>query len=154
MGLFNPRILKPALASVPAPTPAQIDIAKSWAESIRNRSIFRHNESQIEGVFQSRFVEGLLSYQPFDGTGAQNYRPKQPMGKGTVDIALGSFKDDPHVIAPFELKGADTHDLDAPMPGRNKTPVQQAWEYANAVAVVKKMGLNPKKAPHMKPRRK
>ncbi|MDP8997030.1 MAG: N-6 DNA methylase [Pseudomonadota bacterium] len=134
MGLFNPRILKPALSSAPTPTAAQLEIAKAWAESIRNQSIFKHNESQIEGVFQSRIVEGLFGYQPFGGTGAQNYRPKQPMGKGIVDIALGTFKDDTRVIAPFELKGADTRDLDAPMAGRNKTPVQQAWEYANAVA--------------------
>jgi hypothetical protein len=125
------------LAAAPMATAAQLDIAKSWAESIRNRSIFKHNESQIEGVFQSRIVEGLLGYQPFDGKGAQNYRPKQPMGKGIVDIALGDFSDGSKVIAPFELKGADTRDLDAPMAGRNKTPVQQAWEYANAMAGIK-----------------
>jgi type I restriction-modification system DNA methylase subunit len=134
MGLINPRIMTTALAAAPAPTAAQIDIANAWAESIRNQSIYKHNESQIEGVFQSRIVEGLLGYQPFDGTGAQNYRPKQPMGKGTVDIALGDFSDGSKVVAPFELKGADTRDLDAPMAGRNKTPVQQAWEYANAVS--------------------
>ena len=29
----------------------------------------------------------------------------------------------------MELKGAKTRDLDAIMPGRNKSPVQQAWEY-------------------------
>jgi hypothetical protein len=33
-------------------------------------------------------------------------------------------------MAPFELKGAKTKDLDAIMPGRAKSPVQQAWEYA------------------------
>jgi hypothetical protein len=125
------------LAAAPMATAAQLDIAKSWAESIRNRSIFKHNESQIEGVFQSRIVEGLLGYQPFDGKGAQNYRPKQPMGKGIVDLALGDFSDGSKVVAPFELKGADTRDLDAPMAGRNKTPVQQAWEYANAMAGIK-----------------
>ena len=34
------------------------------------------------------------------------------------------------IIAPFELKGAKTKDLDAIMAGRHKSPVQQAWEYA------------------------
>ncbi|MEO6966863.1 MAG: N-6 DNA methylase [Rhodanobacteraceae bacterium] len=34
------------------------------------------------------------------------------------------------MIAPFELKGPRTGDLDAIMPGRHKSPVQQAWEYA------------------------
>jgi hypothetical protein len=70
------------------------------------------------------FLDGLFGYQPFDGKGAQNYRPKQLMGKGIVDIALGDFSGQlPKLIAPFELKGADTKDLDAPMPGRNKSPV-------------------------------
>lgn len=35
------------------------------------------------------------------------------------------------VVAPVELKGGDTQNLDAIMPGRHKSPVQQAWEYAN-----------------------
>ncbi|MDR7127603.1 DNA methyltransferase [Pseudotabrizicola sp. 4114] len=48
-----------------------------------------------------------------------------------MDLALGRFGGKtPEILAPFELKGADTRDLDAIMPGRNKTPVQQAWEYA------------------------
>jgi hypothetical protein len=48
-----------------------------------------------------------------------------------VDRALGTFSTSERtVLAPFELKGPKTHDLDAIMPGRNKSPVQQAWEYA------------------------
>ena len=137
MGLINPRTMRQALATTLAPTAEQAEIARLWAMSIRNHEILRHNESQIEGVFQSRIIEGLLGYQPFDGSGKQNYRPKQPMGKGTVDIALGDFNSTNKIVAPFELKGADTKDLDAPMAGRNKSPVQQAWEYANAVAGVK-----------------
>lgn len=137
MALINARILDQVLLNPIPPTAEQLEIARLWAESIRSNEIFKHNESQIEGVFQSRIVEGLLGYQPFGGEGAQTYRPKQPMGKGTVDIALGFFKDERRIVAPFELKGADTRDLDAPMAGRNKTPVQQAWEYANAVAGTK-----------------
>ncbi|MFZ0571797.1 MAG: DNA methyltransferase, partial [Rhodomicrobium sp.] len=34
------------------------------------------------------------------------------------------------IAAPFELKGPDTHDLDQIMPGRGRSPVQQAWDYA------------------------
>jgi N-6 DNA Methylase len=137
MGLINPRIMKQALATAPTPAAAQLDIARLWADRIRDRSIYTQNESQIEGRFQSAIVEGLLGYQPFNAEGAQTYRPKQPMGKGIVDIALGDFRDSSKVVAPFELKGADTRDLDAPMAGRNKTPVQQAWEYANAMAGIK-----------------
>ncbi len=52
----------------------------------------------------------------------------QPVGAGNVDVALGSFTiDNVQIVAPFELKGAKTLDLDAPIKG--KSPVQQAWEY-------------------------
>jgi len=52
-------------------------------------------------------------------------------GTGSADTALGHFSAaDKTVIAPVELKGADTPDLDAIMPGRYKSPVQQVWEYA------------------------
>jgi hypothetical protein len=56
----------------------------------------------------------------------------QPIGSGNVDVALGHFSIHaaPEILAPFELKGARTRDLDAVMAGRHKSPVQQAWEYA------------------------
>jgi len=50
MNLFNPRILKPALAAVAAAKPRQQDIARSCVESIRHSSIYSQNESQIEVV--------------------------------------------------------------------------------------------------------
>ncbi|PKQ03729.1 MAG: type I restriction endonuclease subunit M, partial [Alphaproteobacteria bacterium HGW-Alphaproteobacteria-12] len=51
--------------------------------------------------------------------------------RGSVDLALGRFGGkSPEILAPFELKGATTRDLDAIVPGRSKSPVQQAWEYA------------------------
>ena len=57
-------------------------------------------------------------------------RAKQAIGAGTVDVALGQFAgNEVRVAAPVELKGPKT-DLDRIMPGRAKTPVQQAWEYA------------------------
>ncbi len=34
------------------------------------------------------------------------------------------------IVVPFELKGPKTADLDAPIPGRGRSPVQQAWDYA------------------------
>ena len=57
---------------------------------------------------------------------------------GSIDLALGRFGGaTPEIVAPFELKGAGTRDLDAIMPGRNKSPVQQAWEYATNARGVK-----------------
>lgn len=134
MALINARILAAALASAASPTTAQAEKAQLWAKMIRNDKVRGQNESQIESAFHHQILEGLLGYEPFGGVGQQTYRPKHPMGRGIADVALGHFKDETKIIAPFELKGADTRDLDAPMAGRNKTPVQQAWEYANAVS--------------------
>ena len=49
--------------------------------------------------------------------------------QSTLPSGISQFEDR-HVVAPFELKPAKLRDLDARMPGRNKTPVQQVWEYA------------------------
>lgn len=138
MGLINPRIMKQALTAPQAIPAGQLDAARLWAASIRDQSIHRQTESQIEGRFQHGILETVLGYKPFGEAGPQTYKPKQAMGRGIADIALGDFSGEfPKIVAPLELKGADTRDLDAPMAGRNKTPVQQAWEYANAVAGAK-----------------
>ncbi|MEJ1938885.1 hypothetical protein WDZ92_52475, partial [Nostoc sp. NIES-2111] len=50
-----------------------------------------------------------------------------------VDVALGRFNPAEGVVelvAPFELKGPDTGVRDRVMPGRGRSPVQQAWVYA------------------------
>jgi hypothetical protein len=58
---------------------------------------------------------------------------ERPIRRGAVDVALGLFpgpegKDE--IVAPFELKGPGTIDLDLIPPGRRRSPVQQAWDYA------------------------
>ena len=138
MPLFNPRIIKKALETSGAIPPEKLDSVRQWAAAVRDGSIRQRNESQLEADFKSRIMEGLLGYTPF-GTGAsQTIQAKQPMGAGIADLALGRFDGaEAVIIAPFELKGPDTRDLDAPMPGRRITPVQQAWGYANAVRGVR-----------------
>ena len=134
MGLINPRTMKNALAIKPVATAAQVEIARLWAESIRNRSIFRNSEKQIVGVFANKIIEGLFGYQPFDGRNVQTYRVEQRTGTGPVDVALGNFSgSQPIIVAPFELKGPDSLDLEAPAKDRKESPVQQGWRYANSV---------------------
>ena len=50
------------------------------------------------------------------------------LARGAEAAPAGATLDE--ILAPFELKGPTTHDLDAPMPGRGRSPVQQAWDYA------------------------
>lgn len=138
MGLFNPRILGRALQSQGEIPEEHRTIVSNWAESVRDGTIRQRNEVQLEADFKGRIMEAVLGYTPFGVGGVQTIQAKQQMGAGPVDLALGRFGGDaPEIIAPFELKGADTRDLDAPMPGRKITPVQQAWNYANAVKGVR-----------------
>lgn len=95
-------------------------------------------EIALHGQFSTKIVEGVLGYTgPASGS---NYTvaTEKSILRGSVDLALGHFSEKSNeIIAPFELKGAKTHDLDAIMPGRNKSPVQQAWEYATHARGVK-----------------
>jgi len=72
----------------------------------------------------------VLGYSGSSAGDSWNVAKNQPVGSGNVDVALGKFSvgNPPEIRAPFELKGARMRDLDAVMPGRNKSPVQQAWE--------------------------
>lgn len=85
----------------------------------------------MHGQFTAKIVEGVLGYHGPASCADYTVATEQTILRGSVDLALGRFGGPkPEILAPFELKGADTRDLDAIMPGRNKTPVQQAWEYA------------------------
>jgi hypothetical protein len=73
----------------------------------------------------------LLGYTPYRAGETFTMATEESLGRGAVDTALGTFSDSERtILAPFELKGPGTSDLDAIMPGRNKSPVQQTWEYA------------------------
>jgi hypothetical protein len=98
---------------------------------IRDGRIYSLKETALHGQFASKIVEGVLGYHGPAGGADYNVSTEQNILRGSVDLALGRFGGKtPDIVAPFELKGADTRDLDAIMPGRNKSPVQQAWEYA------------------------
>lgn len=100
---------------------------RQWAATIHDRSIETQSETEIADQFKQRIVCEVLGYLPFNEGGAWTVASKATIGAGAVDLALGHFTTaERKIIAPFELKGAKTKDLDAMMPGRAKTPVQQA----------------------------
>src|SRR6266850_4900100 len=105
---------------------------KSWAESITSNSIKKIKETALYDDFSQKFLQNILGYQSI-ATSSENYTlsQNQTIAGGEVEYALGHFGlgKEAKVISPLELKGARI-DLDAIMSGRNKTPVQQAWEYA------------------------
>lgn len=129
--LFNPKTIVRHIASAGAPDPAKLEILRQWAATINDRSIETQSETEIEDLFKQQIVCSVLGYMPFNEGGAWTVASKAGIGSGAVDLALGHFTTgERRIIAPFELKGAKTKNLDAIMPGRAKTPVQQAWEYA------------------------
>ncbi|MCO5792214.1 MAG: N-6 DNA methylase [Blastomonas sp.] len=110
----------------------KLETLRQWGETIRDRSIETQKETALHGNFKQRIICDVLGYQDFNDSGQWTVDVEAQVGAGSVDLALGHFsKGERRIIAPFELKGAKTKNLDAIMPGRAKTPVQQAWEYAS-----------------------
>lgn len=131
MHLFNPKTIARHIARADALDPVKLETLRQWAATIRDRSIETQKETALHGKFKREIMCDVLGYADFNDSGAWTIDAEAQIGAGSVDLALGHFtKDSSRIIAPFELKGAKTKNLDAIMPGRAKTPVQQAWEYA------------------------
>ncbi len=135
MQLFHNKVLK-KITDTKAEIPADhLAILENWSRSIKDGSILKQKETALHGIFTENIVTKVLGYKPFGAT-VDHYdvAVEYPIAGTRVDLALGKFID-PNTpekndcIAPFELKGAKTK-LNAIMSGRNKTPVQQAWDYA------------------------
>ncbi len=130
--LFNSRLLLKKLPLAPTP-PRHKQILHDWAAAIRDGSLAKQGEVKARAPFLRNLFHEILGYQPFGGnTLSWSIDDEASLGPGAADAALGEFSKTgvPRIVAPMELKGADTRDLDAIMPGRHKSPVQQAWEYA------------------------
>lgn len=129
MPLFHPRIIEKhtrALTSLPI---SHADILSNWAKSLGDGAFDR--ETASDGEFIQRILIDILGYTGNSAGAKWTVAKNQPVGSGNVDVALGHFSaNSVQIVAPFELKGAKTLNLDAIMPGRNKSPVQQVWEYA------------------------
>lgn len=131
MQLFNPKTLKRHIGHAGAPDPVKLETLRQWAATIHDRSIETQKETALHGKFKREIICDVLGYADFNESGAWTVEAEAAIGSGAVDLALGRFTStERRIIAPFELKGAKTRNLDAIMPGRAKTPVQQAWEYA------------------------
>jgi hypothetical protein len=139
MHLFNPKTISRHLQQQPISIPQpHFEILQTWSSLISTKRIFELKETSLQADFKSNIVEGVLGYVSAAKSPTHTVTSEQAILSGSVDLALGHF-DTEHsqIIAPFELKGAKTKDLDAIMPGRAKSPVQQAWEYATNAPGVK-----------------
>ncbi|MCR9072557.1 MAG: BREX-1 system adenine-specific DNA-methyltransferase PglX [Alphaproteobacteria bacterium] len=137
MSLFNRKTIQRHINEV-AIAPEHLGVVTEWADLVNSGRIRELKEVALHGQFTAKIVEGVLGYSGPASGAEYTVATEQTILRGSVDLALGRFGGEkPEIIAPFELKGADTRDLDAIMPGRNKSPVQQAWEYATNAPGVK-----------------
>jgi len=130
MPLFHPRVIEKKLRNAGDVLASHGTILSAWATNLRGGIFDR--EIQNDAEFIQRILIDVLGYVGSSAGAVWTLAKNQPVGVGNVDVALGSFSVDkePAILALLELKGAKTKDLDAGMPGRQKSPVQQAWEYA------------------------
>ncbi|MEQ1538210.1 MAG: N-6 DNA methylase [Sphingorhabdus sp.] len=131
MSLFNKKFVNKQIAVTLAPDAARVAAFKEWAADIKSGKVARHSEVSLHGPFVQKILVEALGYSGPIGNAAYNVTQEKGITRGSVDVAIGHFEHgEGQILAPFELKGADTKNLDAIMSGRAKTPVDQAWEYA------------------------
>lgn len=131
LSLFNKKTIARQVVLAPAPDPSRVAAFRDWAADIASGKIATHSEVSLHGPFVQKILVEALGYRGPIGNDQYNVTQEESIIRGSVDVAIGDFaRGDGQIIAPFELKGADTRNLDAIMPGRAKTPVDQAWEYA------------------------
>ena len=136
MPIFNHKVILKHIDSISEIPDDDLQIITSWAEQINNGSLAKQTEVAIHSPFTNQIMVKLLGYTPFGESDKWTISREYGVAAGAVDLALGNFSADKStdmVVAPFELKGAKTKDLDAIMSGRHKTPVQQAWDYAKDI---------------------
>jgi TaqI-like C-terminal specificity domain/N-6 DNA Methylase len=133
VSLLSYKVIAEALKRVNFdPTKEQLEIAQKYAEAARSPR-FRANETRIRNRFYDEILGTLLGYRKYDPDQTYTVDFEHSTRGGSADVALGHFSErEPtnEVIAPFEMKGPLTVDLDAIPPGGRRSPVQQAWDYA------------------------
>ncbi|MGQ7792556.1 Eco57I restriction-modification methylase domain-containing protein [Faunimonas sp. B44] len=132
--LFNYRVLQEALQRTTFdPSADQLAAAQDYARKARSARFLKQKETAVRDVFVEQVLGRVLGYRSYDPDHPFTLDRERSIRRGAVDVALGLFPDAEgidRILAPFELKGPGARDLDAVPPGRGRSPVQQAWDYA------------------------
>jgi hypothetical protein len=117
-------------------SPQQVEAASRYAMTVKSAKFAKMKETAVRPLFCQQVLGEFLGYTQVNPDSPHSLAFERPIGRGAVDVALGRFgtsDGSDEIVAPFELKGPGTFDLDAIMPGRGRSPVQQAWDYANDI---------------------
>jgi hypothetical protein len=132
--LFNYKVIVDARKRFTfVPPTRQTEAVQSYVKTIKGPTFAKRKETEVRNLFVQKILVDILGYTQIDSEPPYTLAFERTIRRGSVDVALGQFgiSDRPdEIIAPFELKGPGTRDLDAIMPGRGRSPVQQAWDYA------------------------
>ncbi|TAG35504.1 MAG: type I restriction endonuclease subunit M [Polaromonas sp.] len=130
--LFSPKLIRTRFPAQSLPD-AHRNAITHWAAQLKG-GLGQVKEEAIRTSFLQLFFVDVLGYNLVGSAPSHVWTLdlETQAARGAVDACLGTFTHDQRqVVAPFELKGPKTSNLEALMPGRHKSPVQQAWEYAN-----------------------
>jgi type I restriction-modification system DNA methylase subunit len=132
--LFAAKTIAAAMEkTIVEPTDEQSANAAKYARNIKSATFRKQKETAVRNAFYDEILKGVLGYRGVSGEEEYSLVYEHPLRGKSVDAALGRFfpsGEGDRVVAPFEMKGPDTADLDKIMPGRGISPVQQAWDYA------------------------
>lgn len=134
--LFIPRFLREAASDAKLHDDAQeraYQIAVRWADLETSGFLREKRETSIDTQFLDQiFGEGLGYAVKTASPDKWQLEHKFPVpGVGQADGAIGDFPAQPVPVAVIELKDAQT-DLDRDR-RQGRTPVQQCWDYLNAL---------------------
>jgi len=132
--LFNHRVVSDARKLIAfSPSDRQKAVALEYAKKVRSPRFKQQKETAVRNLFCDSVLRELLGYTAFDPDRPYTLAFEWPIRRGAVDVALGRFGvagGQEEIVAPFELKGPVTQDIDAIPAGRGRSSVQQAWDYA------------------------
>ncbi|TPW00856.1 MAG: Eco57I restriction endonuclease [bacterium] len=128
--LFNYGVVEDASrrgVTVFAPTEDQLAAVADYARKVRDPKFRAQKETAIRPVFIEAVLQKVLGYEQFDPAAPYTLKHEATIRAGSADVALGRFnvadKTD-EIVAPFELKGPSSIDLDRIDPGRKRSPVR------------------------------
>jgi len=133
VALILPKVLESAIQkTVFNPSEQQRAAAEDYARIAKSPGFAKQKEVSVRDIFYTKILGQILGYTRYDPDNPYSLQIEKSIRAGAADAALGRFSDSDgsQVIAPLEMKAPSCGDLDAIVPGRAKSPVQQAWEYA------------------------
>lgn len=132
MSLFQSKLLQKHL-NIPTVIPSDhLQAIQEWQTAVADGTLAKLGEKSAHGRFIQTILVRLLGYATEGSEWTAYY--ECPIQRDSIDVGLGKFTaKTTRILAPCELKGLKTPNLDAVMPGRHETPVQQVWRYAMKV---------------------